>query len=69
MKISDSLLGEFEQELKTTRKVLERCPDEKFHWKPHQKSWEMGTLASHIVHMLFRGIKTSSHNSPSMLRL
>ncbi|HMF76193.1 MAG TPA: DinB family protein [Bryobacteraceae bacterium] len=55
MKISDSLLGEFDQETKTNRTVLERCPDEKFGWKPHLKSWDMSTLASHIAYLLSWG--------------
>jgi uncharacterized damage-inducible protein DinB len=35
----------------STRKVLERCPEDKFGWKPHQKSCSMGALATHIVNM------------------
>ena len=49
MKISDSLLPEFDLEMANTRKTLERVPDDKFGWKPHPKSWPMGTLATHIV--------------------
>jgi uncharacterized damage-inducible protein DinB len=51
MKISDALLAEFDQEMATTRKVLERCPDGKFGWKPHTKSWTMAELTSHIAHL------------------
>ncbi len=35
--ISKSLLPEFDLEMATTRKTLERVPDEKFDWKPHPK--------------------------------
>lgn len=45
----NSLHKEFEREAKTTRKHLERLPTDKFGWKPHQKSYTAGELASHIV--------------------
>ncbi|SPE26741.1 DinB [Candidatus Sulfopaludibacter sp. SbA3] len=51
MLIRDALLPEFDQEAVTTRKVLERCPEEKFGWQPHAKSWTMGQLATHIVNL------------------
>jgi uncharacterized damage-inducible protein DinB len=51
MRISDALLPEFDQETATTRKVLERCPEEKFGWRPHPKSWTMGELATHVARL------------------
>ena len=51
MRIADLLLPEFDQEMASTRKTLERCPDEKFSWKPHDKSFPMGTLATHLANM------------------
>src|SRR5271165_4012298 len=51
MKIADSLLPEFDQEMATTRKTLERVPDDKLGWKPHEKSMTLGQLASHIAEM------------------
>lgn len=50
--IRDALLPEFDQEMANTRKVLERCPEDKFGWKPHPKSFAMGSLATHIVNMV-----------------
>ncbi len=52
MTIAELLLPEFDQEMASTRKVLERVPEEKFGWKPHDKSFSMGNLASHIVNMV-----------------
>jgi uncharacterized damage-inducible protein DinB len=52
MAITDLLLPEFDQEMANTRRVLERVPDDKFGWKPHDKSWSMGQLASHITNMI-----------------
>ena len=52
MTIAELLLPEVDQEMATTRRVLERVPDDKLAWKPHDKSSSMGDLASHIVNMI-----------------
>jgi uncharacterized damage-inducible protein DinB len=49
MKLIDSLRTEFEHEAQTTRKHLERLPDDKLEWRPHEKSFTARDLASHIV--------------------
>jgi uncharacterized damage-inducible protein DinB len=51
MRISDTLLAEFDHEMANTRKTLERVPDEKFDWTPHQKSTTMGGLATHLANI------------------
>jgi len=51
MKISESLLPEFDQEMANTRKVLERVPLNKSDWKPHAKSSSFGALATHLANM------------------
>jgi uncharacterized damage-inducible protein DinB len=48
MTIAETLLPEFEQEMKTTRRLLERVPDSAAQWAPHAKSMKMGELAQHI---------------------
>ena len=45
MPISQTILPEFEHEMANTRKTLERAPDDKFGWKPHEKSMTLGELA------------------------
>jgi uncharacterized damage-inducible protein DinB len=45
MTIAETLLPEFDQEMKTTRRLLERVPTDKGTWKPHQKSFSIGHLA------------------------
>jgi uncharacterized damage-inducible protein DinB len=45
----DSLAKEFEHEARTTRKHLERLPGGQFDWRPHERSFTAGGLASHIV--------------------
>jgi uncharacterized damage-inducible protein DinB len=47
--ISQMLLPEFDRELATTRKTLERIPQDKLTWKPHEKSGTAGWLAAHIA--------------------
>ena len=48
MTIGQMMLAEFDQEMQNTRKTLERCPDEKWDWKPHEKSGTLGWLAGHV---------------------
>lgn len=49
MSIAQALLAEFEQQAPVTRKFLERLPDDKLTWKPHQKSRSAGQLALHLA--------------------
>ncbi|MBZ5524643.1 MAG: DinB family protein [Acidobacteriia bacterium] len=49
MSIIDSMLMEFDQESKTTQKLLDRLPEDKLSWKPHAKSQSLGVLAMHIA--------------------
>jgi uncharacterized damage-inducible protein DinB len=49
MPLADTLIMELEQEAKTTRRVLERVPDDKLTWKPHPKSMSLGRLAQHVA--------------------
>jgi uncharacterized damage-inducible protein DinB len=49
MTVTNAFLAEFENEAKTTRRVLERVPTDKLAWKPHPKSMSLGTLAQHVA--------------------
>jgi uncharacterized damage-inducible protein DinB len=49
MAIRDALLAEYDHEMGTTRKLLERLADDKLSWKPHQKSMSLGGLATHLA--------------------
>ena len=66
MKISDTLLPEFDQEMANTRKTLARLPDEKFTWKPHEKSMAMGQLGTHIANLLTWAVLTIKDDSFDM---
>jgi uncharacterized damage-inducible protein DinB len=63
MAISKSLLPEFDNEMANTRKTLERVPDEKFAWKPHDKSFPMGALSQHLANLPSWGSLTLSSDS------
>jgi uncharacterized damage-inducible protein DinB len=45
------LAAELRQEAKTTRRLLERVPEESFGWKPHEKSMSLGRLAAHVAEL------------------
>jgi uncharacterized damage-inducible protein DinB len=47
--IAESLLAEFETQAPITRRFLERLPEDKLAWKPHEKSMTAGQLAFHIA--------------------
>jgi uncharacterized damage-inducible protein DinB len=63
MSISASLTPEFDQEMANTRKALERIPDDKFDWKPHEKSWAMGGLATHLANLPIWTVYTINQDS------
>lgn len=51
MAIRDVFLPEFDHEMAITRKTLERVPEGKSDWKPHDKSMSMGRLAGHLAEL------------------
>jgi uncharacterized damage-inducible protein DinB len=65
-RIAQSLIPEFDHEMATTRKCLERIPADKFDYKPHAKSGTMGWLAGHIGEMLNWGVATLTADSYDM---
>jgi uncharacterized damage-inducible protein DinB len=81
MSIADTLLPEFDQEMATTRRLLERVPSDKGQWKPHAKSFSLAHLAQLVAWMpgwltnavletsldLSRGAKYSNENTQTLL--
>ena len=51
MKLSELFLGELERESSGTRRVLERVPEGRNDWKPHEKSMALGYLAGLVASM------------------
>lgn len=66
MAIVDALLPEFDHEMTTTRKLLERVPEDKFAWKPHPKSTSLGDLATHVANIASWGQVTLNQSEIDM---
>jgi hypothetical protein len=49
MRLADAVLAELEQEAVSTRRVLERVPEDRLTWRPHPRSMSLGQLALHIA--------------------
>ena len=49
MPLKDALLVEYDHETATTRKLLERIPDDKLAYVPHSRSMALGSLATHLA--------------------
>src|SRR5579859_1050567 len=68
MSIAQSFLDEFEQQAPVTRRFLERLPEDKLTWKPHEKSMTIGQLALHLANVpgnVVRFVQTSSGQAPN----
>jgi uncharacterized damage-inducible protein DinB len=51
MAIKDALLPEYDHEMGSTRRLLERVPEADFSWKPHERSCTLGQLAGHLANI------------------
>lgn len=51
MTIAETLLPEFDLEMASTRRLLERVPTDKGPWKPHPKSFALGHLTQLVATM------------------
>src|SRR5215472_19149559 len=64
MSIAEALLAEFEVQAKITRRFLERVPEDKLTWKPHEKSMTAGQLAYHLA-FVPAGVLRLVQNNPA----
>lgn len=51
MPIVEALLPEYDHEMATTRRLLERVPEADFGWQPHQRSYSLGLLSAHLANI------------------
>jgi uncharacterized damage-inducible protein DinB len=58
MSMAQSLLPEFDHEMRTTRALVERIPEARADWRPHPKSMTLGQLAAHLTAMIKWGSAT-----------
>jgi uncharacterized damage-inducible protein DinB len=56
MSVSADFLPEFDAEMAAARRMLERIPEDKLAWKPHEKSMLLGRLAGHIAELPGMGL-------------
>jgi uncharacterized damage-inducible protein DinB len=63
MQLSAMFLSEFDQEMTTARKTLERIPDDKLSWKPHEKSMPLDRLAGHVAELAGWAVPTIEQDS------
>jgi uncharacterized damage-inducible protein DinB len=63
--ISQSLLPEFDQEVASTRKILERVPEDKAEFRPHPKSMPLNRLAAHVAEVPEWAIMTLTQDEMS----
>ncbi|WP_018759224.1 DinB family protein [Paenibacillus terrigena] len=50
--VKQLIVGDAMHELATTRRILERLPEEHMSWKPHEKSMSLGGLVTHLINLL-----------------
>jgi uncharacterized damage-inducible protein DinB len=63
MAIKDALLADYDHEMGTTRRLLERVPGDKLSWRPHDRSRSMGELATHVSRIASWGVIILEHQS------
>jgi uncharacterized damage-inducible protein DinB len=56
MRLAESLIDELEREAKSTARMLERVPTDRYDWKPHEKSMSIGQLAWHVATVPLIGV-------------
>ena len=64
MSVAESLLAEFEVQAQITRRFLERLPEDKLTWKPHDRSLTAGQLAFHLA-TVPGGVVRAAQNNPA----
>ena len=63
MPLRDLLLPEWDAECASTRRVLERLPEDRFAWKPHPKSTSVSQLAGHLADLAEFGVVTLTRDA------
>ncbi|HXH06889.1 MAG TPA: DinB family protein [Vicinamibacterales bacterium] len=61
MTVRDALLAEYDHEMGTTRRLLERLPEGALGWRPHPRSYSLGELASHLAQIPMWAARIAAH--------
>ncbi len=57
MAFAETFLPEFDFEMKSTRRLLERVPADRLDWKPHPKSRSLREMATHVTELPRWGVR------------
>ncbi len=68
MSFLDSFIKEYDGEMATTRRLLERLPADRLSWKPHPKSKSLGELATHVTELPRWGLRIQREEFASAAR-
>jgi uncharacterized damage-inducible protein DinB len=68
MRLVDLLLPEFDHEMASTRRVLARAPEAQLGWRPHEKSWTLGGICTHLANIPRWGVSVLKHTSYDLVR-
>lgn len=49
--LNQAFIAELKHEAAASKRMLERVPEDKFGWKPHEKSMSLGRLATHVAEL------------------
>lgn len=52
MDLKQIAFGDLDHELAATRRMLEALPADQLDWRPHEKSWSLGSLALHVANLV-----------------
>ena len=63
MSVTAEFLPEFDSEMASARRTLERIPEDKLAWKPHEKSMTLGRLAGHIAELPGMGVSVMKEDA------
>jgi uncharacterized damage-inducible protein DinB len=66
MRIAEAILPEFDREMATTRRMLERFPEDKVEWRPHDTCMTMGRLAGHVAELAGWTVPTMTQDKLEM---
>ena len=66
MSLAASLLPEFDQEFAALRRCLERLPEERLDWSPHERSFSLRGLATHLLTLPHWALLTLEHDELDM---
>jgi len=62
MSLAQNIFAEFEAQAPVTRRFLERLPENRWSWKPHEKSMSAGQLALHIARVPGDAVQFAQQN-------